>query len=301
MQPAFGAFAPNIQRLTNLYPAPCWRRSVDSKLEKSMLPRHNIRLLVLALLVFSLQVCSAQAPSGTITIPVDPTVAPIWDLTGTLDVSQPVQSSGGEVLLGFAIPVTQDARGRLTGSGVIFLDVNGETVASDFTADGRVSGGGDSTKVTLTVKLTGEDVVAGGQTPFNITITYKLKVDPEGLVLVGTSRGNARFKSLGIRGNIKSDVSIPLPAGVDGSWAIQMDILALNNLGGTGSFALSNGRSLPANLTGSFSEKSNASKVKLTGFDEGLGSSVNLNFTTTEAGVEIQKLRGKVLGQTVKQ
>jgi hypothetical protein len=260
------------------------------------------RLLFVAISVLSLPLCWAQAPSGTVTLPIDSTTTPVWDLSGDLAVNQPMKGAGGTIIpMSFGVSLLHDANGRLRGSGLTQLAIGEDVIASDYTVTGSVSGGGDTTRVSLTVKLTGQDVIASVDTPFKITITYHLTVDPATLSLTGTSSGNAKFNKLKGGGSINSDVSIPLPAGSDGSWTVQMEILPLTSLAGSGSFVFAT-RSLPTGLSGSFSKSSNVTKVKLTGINEGKGSTLNLNLSTTADGtVDIQSLKGKVLGQSVKQ
>jgi hypothetical protein len=269
-----------------------------------MFAQKSLRSLFIAVLVFAIQSSHAVAPIGAISIPIDPTVAPVYDLNTTVSPSHSIIGSGGALTpMSYDLPLSMDASGRITSAGgPVVLTVGDSAVASDVKVSGRISGGGGNvTKVNITVKLSGEDIVAGVSTPFKVTITYNLKIDPTTLTLVGTARGNAKFTKLNGGGNIKEDVSIPLPTGIDGSWTAQMDILPLTGLSGTGSFVLSTTRSLSANLSGTYSSKTDVAKVKMTGINEGKGSSVNIDFTTSDTGSTLQKLRGRVSGQTVKQ
>src|SRR5205085_8671072 len=112
-----------------------------------------------------------------------------------------------------------------------------------------VSGGVNAARVKLVVRLFGDDIIAGRQTQFSIVITYDLAV-VEG-ALQGISRGRAKFSTLGTAIVRNTEVSIPLPAGVDGSWSLQLNFIPLKRLGGSGTITLSNGRVLPMRLTGS--------------------------------------------------
>ena len=80
-----------------------------------------------------------------------------------------------------------------------------------------------------------------------------------------------------------------------------MNILPVSGLTGSGAFVLSNGRSLPTTLSGSYSSKTDLSKIKLVGTGEGLGSSATLKISTTDLDSQVQTLQGRILGQTVKQ
>jgi hypothetical protein len=74
-----------------------------------------------------------------------------------------------------------------------------------------------------------------------------------------------------------------------------MNILPLSRLSGTATIVLSNGRTLPANLAGSYSSHSDVSNVQISGIGNGRGVSLRLKFTS--GGV--QSLNGILMGQTV--
>ena len=255
----------------------------------------------IALLLVSFQLCHAQAPSGDVSFSFGGDVAPIYDLSGSLTIEQQVIGAGDQTTpLSFSINISHDARGRLSGSGVTLMNLGNDFVAATYVVRGTASGGGlKPNRFSITVKLTGEDVLAGVTTRFSVVVHYNLTVDPGSQTLVGTARGSANFSNLS-GGPIKSDVSIQLPSSMDGSWAANMHILALRRLSGNGSVVLSNGRSLPVLLSGSYSPRNAVANLHLRGINEALGTSVNLNFISSEAGTELQFVRGKILGQTVR-
>ena len=88
---------------------------------------------------------------------------------------------------------------------------------------------------------------------------------------------------------------------MDGSWSTEMNILALKKLGGSATITLSNQRVLSTLLSGSYSTSSGISKVKLSGSGASKSTSVKLDFISSEEGKEVEKLRGKILGQSVRQ
>jgi len=254
------------------------------------------------LLFLPLQFCLAQAPSGIVSFSFDNETAPVWDLTGPLNFEQALLGSGSqEIPLAFSLDVTQDIRGKLTGSGVALVTVGNDVIAGPYTLRGAVRGGGSApVRASITVTMAGEDVVAGINTRFNINIRYNLEASSEDLAFVGPASGSAKFKALS-SAKIKSDVSVPLAGGMDGSWTAQMNIIPLRRLGGSASIILSNGRTLPTQLTGSYSSSSALASVKLTGVNEAKGVSANLKFIRSAEGIELQSLKGKILGQTVRQ
>ena len=263
----------------------------------AMIKRH---LPSLAILFLSLQFCQAQVPSGQMTLYFNNANTVVYDLTGTYQLSQEIVGAAGSTVdvTAYGVAIAQDAQGRLQGTGTILVSIGSDFVAADYTASGKISGGGSSvTRATLSLRLKGDDVVAGIQTSFNISIKYSLEVGPGGFT--GTAKGSANFARLG-DGQINSSVTeVPLPAGVNGSWTAQLDIVPFKRLAGTGVILLSNGRQLQSSLSGSYSSTTGLSKVKLTGTFGSQGNSLNLSFLTGATTPESAK--GKIMGQTVQE
>jgi hypothetical protein len=147
------------------------------------------------------------------------------------------------------------------------------------------------------VKINGRDIIAGRDTTFSINITYNLTISANG-DMSGSARGSARFSGLG-SGRIQSSVTVPLPAGMDGSWGLQLNLLPLNRVSGSGLIVLSNGRTLSANVSGSYNSRTDKTKVQVTCINENRGSSVNVGFE--DGGGVINSVSGNIFGQTVKQ
>jgi hypothetical protein len=217
--------------------------------------------------------------------------ARFYDILGVAGQPLPFASS---------VDLTHDARGRLTGAGTTILVIGTDSVAADYKASGRVSGGGTTTRATLVTRFKGSGVISGLATTFNISVRYKVEVDQPTGSLVGTARGEAKIAKFE-GGTIKSDIVTPIPAGMNGSWTLQLNVTPLKKLAGTGSIILSNARTLPGNLSGSYSPRSNEAKLHFSGIDEGKGSSLNVKFATNEGVSQLLSLRGKAFGQTLRQ
>jgi hypothetical protein len=262
----------------------------------------NQGLLGIAFLLFlPLQLLLGQAPSGIVTFSFD-NATPVWDLSGGLTFNQSLIGAGGqETPISFSLDLAQDARGKLTSpNSVTLVQVGNDSIAAHYTVVGSVHGGGGRpARASITVVMDGEDFVAGVSTRFKINVHFTLEASTEELAFVGRASGNAVFKGLS-SARIKSDVSVALPGGMDGSWTAQMNIIALRSLGGSALIILSNGKQVPTRLTGSYSARSALANVKLTGINEGLGTSANLKFISSAEGIELQSVRGSVLGQTVR-
>jgi len=234
------------------------------------------------------------APSGPVSFSLTNATALVYDLTGRYQFGHEVVVAGGRtVMVSLGLSVQQDAAGVLRGSGVTNIQVGNELIAASYSISGRVTGGGgNATRATLSVRWLSSGVAVGTNGSFTISVQYNLGVSPGGLS--GTATGQARFAKLG-NGTIKSTLSaVPLPAGVNGRWSVNMN---LQPPGGTGSVILPNGRSLPASLAGSFSARSGLELIKLSGVGSDPGSALTINFFPATGAVD--SLSGKMLGQSV--
>src|SRR5437867_7403638 len=146
------------------------------------------RLLFIPVLLCSLYLGRAEAPSGQINFVFDSAVLPLWDFSGTFSpTNQAILGAGGQTVpFSSSVELTHDVRGRLTGSGTTVLAIGQELVAADYKASGRVSGGGTATRATLVTRFKGTGVISGLSTTFNISVRYKLEVDQAGGTLIGT-------------------------------------------------------------------------------------------------------------------
>lgn len=250
----------------------------------------------LALLMGSLTLSSAQ-PSGNLGFIFEADDLPVWDLTG-------LYSAGPTV-----ISVQHDNNGRLRGSGAAMVQAGSDVVAASYKVSGAISGSGVDTRARFSVKLTGRDYIVGAYRRFNITMKYDLAVVASELRLVGTVKGKASYDGLGSE-TIDEPVDMPLPNGVDGSWAVAMNVMPLSKkLVGTGVVLVSTflspdlpggwptDRVLPADVRGSYNPKTDISKVSVKGVDEGRGTSLKLEFETD--AVFPNAMSGKILGQRV--
>jgi hypothetical protein len=255
------------------------------------------RLVPAALALF---VCAtaglADAPNGQITFSFGVDDVPVYDLGGFFQFDQTlIASSQTEFPLSYGINLTQNNQGFLSGAGVTAVNVGDNFFAADYTARGRVSVRQGSTRVTLTVRLKGQDFIAGVLTSFSINITYVLFVNPETGVLEGTARGSANFGRLG-GGKIRSDISVGLPPGADGSWTLVLNVITLNRVAGTGFIVLSNGRTLALNVSGRYSPNLDRSTIRASGFGDSRGNSV-----TITSDPLFFSLRGTIFGQSVRE
>ncbi len=251
--------------------------------------RQRSFLLFIALFA-SAKLCLADAPNGAVVFSFD-TNAPVFDVTGSLLFEQTMSAAGdSQTPLSFGVNVTQDAQGFISGSGITEVAAGNDFVAAEYTVKGKISTQNGARRLTLNVKLKGEDAFGGLVTSFRITIEYSLFFNPDTGNFEGTAKGSGKF---GPHGNtkIRSDVSLAAP---DGSWTLQMNIVAFDKLSGTAVVVLSNNRVLNFNLKGNYSPSLDRSTVKLTGSGDSRGNSAKVTFDS-----EVLALDGKLFGQKV--
>ena len=266
---------------------------------------------ILFALLLTVQFCAAQ-PSGPVAFSFDRSNFPVWDLTGAYQLTQPIVGAGGApVDLSFGVSVSQSSQGQLHGSGTTLVSIGDDTfVAGTYTVQGAVVSRHGSTRVVFSIRLKGFDWIAGSPRHFSIQTQYALTLNPETLTLDGTVRGTLAISGIG-GSVIHSDISIPLPPGVDGSWTVTLNFLPLKRLTGTATFSISGyaspnapagfptSRILQARLTGVYSSRTGLAKVALSGVAESRGTSLVIEFEPGAAQPE--KMTGRVLGQSVKE
>jgi hypothetical protein len=235
----------------------------------------------------------AQAPSGT--FGYGP-FTNLWDATGSHTNSSVIDGlSNYQILF-----VTESAKGQIGGSfndsiESGYIDI-GATIAGKISVRRGVVGA--SLKMedgTMTGAFNGiakgSAVLTFNPSAGTISNVYKLELC-----------------ELGHCSNFHGNVSILLPAGVNGDWTLDTAITnVVDKLGGTGTLTLSTGRFFNYKITGSYNTKSELAKLKLVGVTNTVGYAVgsSLSLTTTNAGageaaMTLTALKGKVLGQTLK-
>ncbi len=263
----------------------------------------RVASFLLATVVSSL----AQAPSGQVNVDFNSTATAVWDLSGHYPLEQQMLVAGGNSnLLAFGVDVIQTPAGALAGSGLVVVNIGVDTgsfFAANYKLQGKVSAGaGHPARATFAVRLSGEDIVAGVDTSFGITIQYDLQVTNVAgrVILRGTSRGGASFNKLG-SARVHSDI-IPLflPSAAGSNWSLQLNVASLGNLSGTGFVVLSDGLALPVQFSGGYSSSARQWVVKAAGIGEGRGTSVSLNFVWTGDQAIPTSVSGRILGQTVR-
>ena len=263
-------------------------------------------LLGTALLLSSLQFGFAQ--SNVFTFVFGPPLIPVWDVSGTYQVTNYMQGAKfvPTKVIFPDLALSMDAKGKITGGADTMVGYVGDDyIGGDYKVSGNVSGGGSKTQVKFTAKFKGNGIVAGVASNYKINATYKLTVLPGVLAMGGKVTGNANFSNLG-NGDLKSDIVLPLPPGADGGWRALVQFVGFKNqLAGSAqvlvdSTPTNNATILNTKVSGNWPKDSAVAKTKLSGTGNSTSTKVNLEFTPLLGQTNIAKVDGKVLGQKVK-
>lgn len=280
------------------------------------------RLMMIPALFLSLPLLLAQAPTGEYSFYFGRWSYPIWDFSGPYTFSHEV---GSQTAVAYSVSLVQTLSGALEGEGTTLVTIGSDTIAVSYVASGRVTLGGNLTKVTLDVHMTsdGYDLIAGQNRKFSATFTYNLRIDPNinnAPALIAPAKGEPVRGSIEISGLGSSPItpdptfSLPLPNGVDGSWVCSMDLLALRNrVGGTATITVDafaspqnpvdvpSARVMTANVTGSYKTTVSQAQTTVQTVLSGLAGSQpsNLRILFSTLATQPYQMSGKILGQTV--
>jgi hypothetical protein len=139
---------------------------------------------------------------------------------------------------------------------------------------------------------------------FSGIIKEKLEIDPNTGMLVGTMSGSVHASFRGHSATQKlpvTEVTTYLPYGMNGKWDLTLNVQT-NGLRytGDGEVRLANGRTVPLLATGTYSAKTDLSKLNI----KNVGTNGIVKFglvSTIENGqINIEKLTGSAFGQKVK-
>jgi hypothetical protein len=167
--------------------------------------------------------------------------------------------------------------------------------------NGKVTGFGGVARVHFTVRFSGSGTLAGHEgVPVTGSLTVDAETDPSTDQLVGVkfSKFSANFMGFSsLNGQV--DFSSALPPGIDGSWNLNLQLVALGKVSGTGTIVTPS-RVLGLDLTGAF--KGGMFKIKAKGANDvpdaldGTGSSATIFL---QSPFDSLGLNGKLLGQKI--
>jgi len=241
----------------------------------------------------------AEIASGSYTNTFSYTNVPIWDISGTY--SNDVAGSG------FDFTINMDRSGNFNGKGSIAA---AGLTNVDLAFFGNIRNGASNvTRVNIGLRLKGSmdlGTQAGGKMSFHATVIEKLEVDAATGTLIGTMSGSAGASIMGHTFSERippTNVVMNLPVGVTGTWQLALDVQTnRNHYTGTGELTLlPDGRTIPVVATGSYSPKTDISRLVIHTAPGTTNGIVNLGLTSTVVGgqIQIQRLVGRALGQAL--
>jgi hypothetical protein len=258
----------------------------------------------LAITVFAtgMQVASAGVASGLYTLNYDASSGALWDISGSYS------EDTGEVTLDYTI--AEDPTGKFTGSGMFGIDESYSdaslSLSSTMNLIGTIKTSGSVTRVALTASGAGAgEVYVYGYGYYDITFSYSLKenceVDPFGQ-LVGTISGKMKVTLPALRKSRSvsiptTDFAVALPASATGAWSLTLNLVPNGTqYTGTASLQTSTSTTTDFTVTGSYSSKTDGSKLTL----KGPGGSMSVAGSANGVDFLVQAMKGKVFGQTLK-
>jgi hypothetical protein len=260
----------------------------------------NLRKL--SLLAGLIGLCSssnlrADMASGSYTNSFSYTNLPIWDISGSYSAA--VSGSG------FDFTINMDRSGNFNGQGSIAA---GGLTNVDLVYWGSIRNGPSNvTRVNIGLRLKGSlDLGTQGKMSFRATVMEKLEIDPATTNLVGTMSGSASASFMGRTVSERippTNVVMSLPVGMTGNWQLALNVQTnSNHYTGTGEVTLINGRTIPVVVSGNYGVKTDISRLVIASAPGTTNGIVRLGLTSTVAGgqIQIQRLVGRVLGQTLR-
>jgi hypothetical protein len=261
-----------------------------------------------SLSALTIQTCSAQAPTGSITNFISGTTNVLWDVSLVpqlqqvdLDIESISHGNTNEVEILFDDPFTQDSKGKLAGTGNTSIEIDGGSSQSglSYQTKGLLSGTKGVTHLTFAAKVTGLAFVGGLFRNLSASGQYQVKLDANAGQITGRVSEKASANGLGAISDTRKFTNAIPPELGDGSWTLVLNFDApginTNKVSGTATVTLQTGLTYPYAFTGTYTPHTGKSKLNLKGQDTGLGSSL----IVTLQGGDISQIIGRVCGQTV--
>jgi|GEM_PF-1187983 len=214
----------------------------------------------------------------------------IWDFTGLH------AGTVGAYLL--ALDINHDEKGALTGRGSVQGEVGGQAIdVRNLAFSGKAKGKAGS--VTIKASLTGSNAST------SVSLKLTLTLDGTARRLSGTATGSIS-DALGGKASISGPCALDIPAGMDGTYRLPLDLLLDPGKGtivGTGTLVLSNGRTVALlvkgkRVAGLASLQCAGDKLMAPAF-----AAIKLKFSIrayTNGTAEIRAMSGKAFGQSLK-
>jgi hypothetical protein len=263
-----------------------------------MKPTWKLAVLT-ALLVGVAPVLYAESVSGDHTLTFDGDVS-LWDLSGTYneDLSD----------FNLSYSISMDPTGKFIGEGsaVYEDDLMDAYLSSSYSFNGKASSAAGVVRVGMTLKMTGSGYVQGYFCTFTAVARENLELDSASRQLVGSASGRVAVAVPELRRRAgapipRTEVVTALPYDVVGNWDLALNVAPnQNKYAGVATVSLPNGKSFPFTAKGTYSPRTDLSKLILQGQDPYRSVKFNLTGCCTNAQLVLKSLSGKMLGQSLR-
>ncbi len=210
----------------------------------------------------------------------------IWDISGSY--SDAIATGGIEL----DYVITQDGRGKLTGTGNASTSMGGVDLDFPVEVKGTVTVKKGVTWVKMTLNGKGTALYEGKLKNYIFSEKVKAQVDPNSQTLMGTAQ--VRVSALGHTQKATEIFEKSLPEDMDGASLLSLSCAANGKkIGGTADMTLSNGESYGFSVSGKYNAKTDACTLSLKGNTR--GPRLKLKVDGSDGNINI--LVGKVAGQ----
>jgi len=261
-----------------------------------------VAMVALAVLLGNARLARADMANGSYTTDFTG-VVPLWDISG--DYS-------GDAALGLDMDfsITQSPSGAFNGSGTFnYDDGSGNSLSGDITVSGQVKNSNTAPGISMTIEISGSGTVVvdqqGDTDDVNFDalakISYGLDSTNGNLVSTGGSvtvhetdldTGKKESRS----GRLGKGSEMALPDTSTGGWNVALDLTPNGTkYTGTATVTTSTGNTADLTATGTYSSKTDSSRITL----KGAGGALVLAVTTSGPTMTIQSMKGKLYGQSV--
>jgi len=216
------------------------------------------------------------------------TSPPLWDVSGSY--TNVDTTSGTDTVIE---TIQQQASGLITGTRTETY-VNG---SDSVEGSGPIAGKTVPSPGMVRASLKENESLSGVRGGIAYSATASIRETAAFIPPTLYVSGSARLCPVGGKCSAGTEsFTVPLSADVSGGWTLTINpILSANTISGSGTVTLSNGRQLEYQITGTYSPKTQLSKLKLVGLGDAVGTSFSL--TTEGTDMTLLNLKGKVLGQ----
>ena len=208
----------------------------------------------------------------------------IWDIGGSY--SDSIEGINLDYV------ITQDASGKLTGTGTASASMYGVDLDMSFSVTGTLGTKDGAAWVKMTLKGKGTAWYEGESIKFSFSESVNAQVDPDSRTMTGTVK--VKVSAQGQSESATTSFDELLPENMDGSAMLNFNCTSSGTkISGTGDMTLSNGESYGFSLSGKYNVKSDETNLTLKGNTK--GSSLKLKVDGSDG--HIKTLTGTMLGQ----